>query len=130
MHRLYWAHISYYLTLYANMRLRESFSVSQTVAKIMVNRGVSGIEQAKAFMESDTKFLRDPFLLPDMYKAVARIRKAVDSKEKILIYGDRDVTPLLGELHRDTDEVGYHLAHASGVADDTSHGLTIPLQLD
>lgn len=33
----------------------------------------------------------DPFLLPDMEKAVKRVEKAVRNQEKILIYGDYDV---------------------------------------
>lgn len=36
-------------------------------------------------------FLHDPFLLPDMYKAVDRLRQAIEKKEKIIVYGDYDV---------------------------------------
>ena len=35
--------------------------------------------------------LTDPFILPDLDKAIDRIREAKDNNEKILIYGDYDV---------------------------------------
>ena len=43
------------------------------------------------FLSPKYESLKDPFLLPDMKKAVARIKKAIETNEKILIYGDYDV---------------------------------------
>ncbi len=42
------------------------------------------------FLQPDYKKSADPFLLPDMEPAVARIKKAIENQEKILIYGDYD----------------------------------------
>ena len=35
--------------------------------------------------------LHDPFLMPDMDRAVARLNRAMGSKERIMVYGDYDV---------------------------------------
>ena len=43
------------------------------------------------FLHPKYENLTDPFILPDMDKAIARIKKAISSREKILIYGDYDV---------------------------------------
>ncbi len=43
------------------------------------------------FLEPKYENLTDPFELPDMEKAVARIKTAIKNSEKILIYGDYDV---------------------------------------
>ncbi len=43
------------------------------------------------FLEPKYENLTDPFILPDMDKAVARIKTALENSEKILIYGDYDV---------------------------------------
>ncbi len=43
------------------------------------------------FLHPDYEKTADPFLLPDMEKAIARIKTALKNSEKILIYGDYDV---------------------------------------
>ncbi len=66
-------------------------NVSPTIAALLLQRGVETFEQAKKFFRPQLTDLYDPFLMKDMDKAVERIKKALDSKERILIYGDYDV---------------------------------------
>lgn len=62
-----------------------------TVAEILVRRGVKTPQEATAFFSPSVSDFHDPFLMPDMHKAVNRLNKAMGSKERIMIYGDYDV---------------------------------------
>ncbi len=68
-----------------------ALQISPTAASVLVNRGMDTPEAARDFLNPSIEGLHNPFLLPDIYPAVDRIRAAVDRKEKILVYGDRDV---------------------------------------
>ena len=61
------------------------------VAELLVRRGVSTPEGAESFFSPSLNDLHDPFLMPDMDKAVTRLNKAMGAKERIMIYGDYDV---------------------------------------
>jgi single-stranded-DNA-specific exonuclease len=56
-----------------------------------VQRGISSVDEAERFFHPSLKDMHDPFLMPDMDKAVNRLNKALGSKEKILVFGDYDV---------------------------------------
>ena len=60
------------------------------MAQLLYNRGITDPTQIDSFLAADENLLNDPFLLPDMEKAVARIRDALLSEEIIAIYGDFD----------------------------------------
>ena len=45
----------------------------------------------ESFLHPKYEDLADPFLMPDMEKAIDRIKKAIETGEKVLIYGDYDV---------------------------------------
>jgi len=60
------------------------------MAQLLYNRGVTDPAQIESFLAVDERLLNDPFMLPDMDKAVARIYRALLSGEAIAIYGDFD----------------------------------------
>lgn len=64
--------------------------VPPLMAQLLYNRGITDPTQVEPFLAADERLLADPLLLPDMEKAVARIRRALDSAESIVIYGDFD----------------------------------------
>jgi single-stranded-DNA-specific exonuclease len=63
------------------------------IDRILDARGI-GANQRQAFLSPDYSSLHDPFLLPDMDKAVDRLIRAKRDKEKIVIYGDYDIDGL------------------------------------
>lgn len=71
-------------------QLAEKLEVHPTVARMLIRRGIQEPEQAERFLFPKLHDLYDPFLLDGMREAVERIRRALDQKEKILIYGDYD----------------------------------------
>ena len=60
------------------------------MAQLLYNRGITDPADVDPFLAADERLLNDPFLLPDMDKAVARVYRALLSGETIAIYGDFD----------------------------------------
>ena len=58
---------------------------------LLVQRGVSSADEARAFLSPGEEILRDPLLLSDMEKAVSRLRAALAKGERVCVYGDYDV---------------------------------------
>lgn len=71
--------------------ISEKNNVSELFAKILVNREITEEKQIETFLNPTRNDFYDPFLMPDMEKAVERILKAIENKEKVIIYGDYDV---------------------------------------
>lgn len=72
-------------------RLCAELKLSQTIAKLLCNRGYTTPEAANRFLKNEESVLHDPFLLKDITQAVERIERAIAEGEKIVIYGDYDV---------------------------------------
>lgn len=72
-------------------RLSSELGIDRVLVELLVQRGITSFEDARAFFRPSLDNLHDPFLMKDMDKAVDRLTKAVESGEKILIYGDYDV---------------------------------------
>ncbi len=72
-------------------KIKEKYQISELLATILVGRNIVEDSKIKVFLEPTRKDFYDPFLLPDMEKAVERLIKAIDNNEKLMIYGDYDV---------------------------------------
>lgn len=70
--------------------ITDKFNVSKLMAKLLIAREIP-FDQIDSFLNAKISDLIDPFLLKDMDKFVLRVKMAIDSKEKICIYGDYDV---------------------------------------
>ena len=71
--------------------LQNALQVDETVATLLVQRGVETYEQAKTFFRPTLNDLHNPYLMKDMDKAVARIENAIVNNENIMVFGDYDV---------------------------------------
>ncbi len=71
--------------------MSNSLNVSEITAKILIDRGIQSIDQARTFLYPKYENLHSPWLLPDMEPAVKRIKQALENNEHITIYGDYDV---------------------------------------
>ena len=73
--------------------LAAELEISETTAAILVRRGYTDLEEARAFLDGE-RAPHDPFLLGDMAEAVARIRAAIAAGKRICVHGDYDVDGL------------------------------------
>ena len=71
--------------------LAAELRISPILAMVLVSRGIEGIKEAERFLYPQLSHLADPLLMPDMGVSVDRIIRALDSGERICIYGDYDV---------------------------------------
>jgi exonuclease RecJ (EC 3.1.-.-) len=71
--------------------LMESLGVDRVIANLLVQRGITTFDMAKAFFRPSLDDLHDPFLMKDMTKAVDRLVVAMEKQERVMVYGDYDV---------------------------------------
>ena len=69
--------------------LAQALELSETTARVLVRRGYSHPDEARAFLEGAVPG-HDPFLLGDMAAAVETIRSAATAGKKICVHGDYD----------------------------------------
>lgn len=72
-------------------RMSAELGIDPVLATLLVQRGINSFEDARSFFRPSLDALHDPFMMKDMDKAVGRLSRAVESGEKILVYGDYDV---------------------------------------
>jgi single-stranded-DNA-specific exonuclease len=107
-------------------RFAEDLKVSPLLAQCLANRGLTQPSRATDFLEPRLKQLGDPFLLPDMSAAVARLFLARSRDEPLVIFGDYDVdgvssTALLTEV---LGALGWNVRHYLPHRLDEGYGLS------
>jgi len=97
--------------------LGRALNLTAPAARVLWARGYRTVDPARRFLEPSLSDLADPGLLKDMPEAVARLRRAIEGKERILLYGDYDVdgTSAIVILKKGLDLLGgiasYHVPH-------------------
>lgn len=88
------------------------------LTKLLHNRNLKTEEEIDQFLNPDlSRDMHDPFLMPDMKKAVNRIKKAIEKQERTMVFGDYDVDGITGSailihtLKKFGSHVSYRLPH-------------------
>ena len=71
--------------------LATALGCHRVVAAVLINRGFRTPDDAARFLHPSLAYIRSPFLMKDMDRAVSRILRALQHGEKALIFGDYDV---------------------------------------
>jgi len=102
--------------------MQSATDLSPAACRVLVARGINTAEGAQAFLADEIHGLHDPFLMKDMDKAVERVKQAIRSRERILIYGDYDADGISATalLMHNFDELGADLSYC--VPDRLSEG--------
>ncbi len=79
-------------------KLAAELAVRPLIAALLIARGHDTAELAQRFLNPSPEHLHEPFLLKGMREAVERIKKAVETKEKVFIWGDLDVDGTTGTV--------------------------------
>ncbi len=85
--RYYQWHVKPVVPLADKQRLSH---IHPVLLQALYNRNIRSAAEIQAFLEGLYLKSRDPFLLEDMEKAVARIEQAINDDERIIVYGDFD----------------------------------------
>lgn len=68
----------------------KKFGMSLVMAVVFLNRGIDTEEKLKKYLKKPLECIYNPMLLPNMEKALEKIKSALEKHEKITIYGDYD----------------------------------------
>ena len=75
--------------------VREAFAkrlgIHTTLAHLLIQRGMTSVEEAQTFLNPSLDQMHDPFLMLDMKEAVDIVLKALEHGEQIVVHGDYDV---------------------------------------
>ncbi len=93
--------------------LTRSIHVPESIARILIARGVHTFDEARDYFRPQLDRLYDPFLMDDMARATERIERAIREGERITIYGDYDVdgTTSTAMLTLFFESIGVHVAY-------------------
>jgi single-stranded-DNA-specific exonuclease len=78
--------------------LAVSLGISKVMAAILINRGLTTPEEVRSFLYSSLPDLQNPAELPSLLEGAARISRAIQNGESILVYGDYDVDGITGTV--------------------------------
>lgn len=70
---------------------RSELKVNAVISELLLQRNIDTFEKAEQFFRPKLEELHDPFLMKNMSQAVQRLNDALQTDQKILLFGDYDV---------------------------------------
>ena len=122
-----WDYINNTNELQLANELAEALFIPPIIALILIHRGIVTKQDAKNFITKPMASVRHPYDLKDAKKAAKRIKRAIEAKEKIFVYGDYDVdgitsTAILYKFLKDQGaDVSYYIPKRS----DEGYGINV-----
>ena len=97
------------------------------ISELLAKRGVKDADDAERFFHPSLGDLHDPFLMPEMDKAVARLNRAMGAKEKIMVYGDYDVdgTTAVALVYKYLQHYYSNVEYYIPTRDDEGYGISL-----
>jgi single-stranded-DNA-specific exonuclease len=94
-------------------RLERALGLAPVIARLLVQRGIADPDEASRFLRPDLEHLHDPMRLIGLDLAVARIERALQSGERIVVHGDYDVDGISSTviLRRAMEMLGGNVGH-------------------
>ena len=110
----------------SELELAKKFDNVPPISELLAHRGISSVEEAEKFFHPSLKDLHDPFLMPDMDKAVGRLNKAMGKKERIMVYGDYDVdgTTAVALVYKYLQQFYSNIEYYIPTRDDEGYGIS------
>lgn len=71
------------------------FNFSPALITLFANRGIKTEEQILSFLKPSFRDLHDPGLLPGIKEGISRVKRAIYTKERILVFGDYDTDGII-----------------------------------
>ena len=97
--------------------MAKALKIHPIITDILIRRGLTSEADIFSFLSPSLDLLEDPFVFQDMAKTVSRIRRAINDRETILVYGDYDVDGVTGSailysaLKKCGAAVEFHIPH-------------------
>ena len=107
--------------------LEEKGDISPLIAKLLSIRKISSVQDTNNFLNPKLAHLSDPFEIPQMVRAVERIKRAIVNEEPILLIGDYDADGIssVSIIQKVLLELGAHSAYVIPRRIDEGYGLTL-----
>ena len=106
--------------------LQERYALNLVSARILAGRNVVSPQAVRFYLENDISFLHNPFLFEDMEVFCDRVLQAVEDKEKVRVFGDRDVDGITSTalLVTELRSMGLEVSYNVPMGDDP-YGMTV-----